>query len=643
MTYKQLREKWEQLHTDPAQRNNLRPEIRDSWERSYAYGVNKHLRENPYICTQAELRQYQDNASFLIEMSSSVMNNMYEFVSGTGFVVVLGDSNLCIVKVIGDEEALAFARSARLCEGAMWSEELVGTNAGALAFALAKPISVFGYEHFCLFSHVAACSCAPIVDQGKINGIIGMIAPFDKVNSHTLGMVLASTKHIKYKMMVERAKNYHAVLMDSIQEGLFAIDVTGTITYMNENCARSLKLERESIIGRSIYDLIGDNSKNHYFINKITSGRRTIDENFSLAIGGETLHCNVTCNPLNSPHPDDGAVVVVRESQRIKRLVRNIIGGDAKMTFEDIVGKDPEFLRSIKTANAASSSMSNILMLGESGTGKDILAQAMHNAGPRKNNPYLAINCAALPRELIASELFGYEEGAFTGARKGGNMGKFELADQGTIFLDEIGDMPLDLQASLLRVLEEKTVMRLGGTKQIPVNVRIIAATNQDLESMIENNRFRRDLYYRLAVIRINIPCLKSRPGDIMMLAEYFLKRVCERFNKPMMTFSSEVIDAFMNYGWPGNVREMQNVIEGAVQLAPGNVITADLVSSYLVQKDLVVIDNKEKENTVHELEKQMILEYLDKYKYNKTKVASALGISRRTLYRRLDEFKIAP
>jgi transcriptional regulator with PAS, ATPase and Fis domain len=261
-------------------------------------------------------------------------------------------------------------------------------------------------------------------------------------------------------------------------------------------------------------------------------------------------------------------VVLVKENQRIKRLVRNIISGGAKMTFEDIIGRNHEFLKCLNIARSASPSMSNVLLLGESGTGKDIIAQAMHNASPRKNYPYLAINCAALPRELIGSELFGYEEGAFTGARKGGQIGKFELADQGTIFLDEIGDMPLDLQASLLRVLEEKTIMRLGGSRPIAVNVRVIAATNQDLEAMIANHRFRRDLFYRLGVIRITLPPLRKRPDDIYLLVQFFMENICRRFNKPPMTLAPELMEKFLQYDWPGNIREMQNVIEGAVQLA---------------------------------------------------------------------------
>ncbi len=642
MTNWEIRQKWKEMHQNSESRNSLRPEIRDSWERSYDYAINPLLRENPYICTKSEFLQYQDNAGYLMEASNRVMNSLFEFVAGTGFVVILADVNLCILKVIGDTESRTWADSAHLVEGSLWTEELVGTNAGALSIALAKPISVFGYEHFCLFSHVAACSCAPIIDQGRIMGALGMVAPFSKVSNHTLGMVVAATKHIRSHLAMEKARRYHEVIMESMSEGLFTLDLSGNITYMNENCARIFNFQKQGVVGRHIYDLFGHNKENHYFINKITQGSSTTDENFSLTIGRETVHCSVTCNPLkNLDSADGGSVVIVRESHRINRLVRNYIGGGAKVTFDDIIGKDPKFLPVLKTSKAASSSSSNVLLLGESGTGKDIIAQAMHNASPRKNNSYLAINCAALPRDLIASELFGYEDGAFTGARKGGNVGKFELADQGTIFLDEIGDMPLDIQASLLRVLEEKKIMRLGGNKLIPVNVRVIAATNKDLELEIERNRFRRDLFYRLGVIKITIPPLRERPEDILPLAQAFMEQTGKRFNKPLMTLAPDVLNEFLNYEWPGNVREMQNIIEASTQLAADNVITYDLVSEYFSPKIQDNQPSNTKNVTVAVIEKQMILDSLGKYKYNKTEVAKALGISRRTLYRRLAEYEI--
>lgn len=639
MTNEELRKKWEELHQDLSLRNTLRPEIRDSWERSYDFKINPRLHENPYICTRTEFIQYRDKAGYLVEASRSVMNSLMEFVAGTGFVGAMADPNLCLLEVIGDKEALLWSRSARLVEGSMWSEELVGTNAGAMAVALAKPVSVFGYEHFCLFSHVAACSVSPIMDQGRMVGVLGLLAPFNRVNNHTLGMVAAAARHIQSKIAMESARRYHEAVMDSMSEGLFTVDLSGTIIYMNENCARIFHLKRQSVIGRTIFDLFGHNSENHYFINKVTQGRVITDENFALIIKREIIHCNITCNPFTNPDPDSGgSVIVIRESHSINRLVRNYIGGGAKLTFDDIIGQDPKFMHVLKTAKAASSSLSNVLLLGESGTGKDIIAQAMHNASPRKNNSYLAINCAALPRDLIASELFGFEDGAFTGARKGGNVGKFELADQGTILLDEIGDMPLDLQASLLRVLEEKTVMRLGGTKLIPINVRVIAATNQDLEADIERNRFRRDLFYRLGVIKITIPPLRERREDIVLLAQHLVKKTCKRFNKPLLTMAPDVIDAFLDYPWPGNIREMQNVIEGALQLAPDNIITYDLVYDYLIQKDLSHGTGAQSSVAT---EKQIIIDCLAQNKYNKTETAKALGLSRRTLYRRLSQYDL--
>ncbi len=639
-----LRRKWEELHNNHESRVALRQEIRDSWERSFQYRVNPALQENPYVLRGPDFQQALENAKHLTETSLPVMNILSEFVAETGFLVLLTDANHCLLKIIGDKETINWASRGLLVEGSIWSEDLVGTNGCALSIALARPISVYGFEHFTLFSHMATSSFAPILDQGKIVGSLGMVAPHDKVSNHSLGMVVASAMHIKSKITLERATRYHEVIMDSMSEGVMVVDYNGIITYMNGNCARFLQQKNKSVIGRHICDLLGHSLDNQYFINIVTQGRVVTDETVLLTIEEDKVQCNITCNPLNNPDPSDaGTVVIIRESQRINRLVRNWIGGGAKMNFSDIVGKNAKFQQVINIAKAAASSSSNVLLLGESGTGKDIIAQAMHNASPRRTNPFVAINCAALPRELIASELFGYEEGAFTGAKKGGNIGKFELADQGTIFLDEIGDMPWDLQASLLRVLEEKSIIRLGGNNLVPINVRIIAATNKDLEAEINRNRFRRDLYYRLGVIRITIPPIRERPDDILILAQYLTGTICKRINKPPMKVSTEVIDAFLKFDWPGNVREMQNVLEGAIQLATGSLITYDLVKEYfsMESQDSEPLVTSNKNLTVSEVEKQMIQNYLEKYKYNKTETAKALGMSRRTLYRRLKKYNL--
>jgi len=254
----------------------------------------------------------------------------------------------------------------------------------------------------------------------------------------------------------------------------------------------------------------------------------------------------------------------------------------AKMTFDDIIGENPKFREIIRIAKSAPNSGSGVLLLGESGTGKDAIAQAMHNNSKRKNEPYVAINCAAMPRELIASELFGYESGAFTGAKKGGSKGKFELAHQGTIFLDEIGDVPVDQQVVFLRVLEEKSITRLGGSKPVPVNVRVIAATSKNIEEEMAQNRFRRELYYRLAIIKLYIPPLRERLDDIPRLSEHFLQNLSLRLGEPIKKLSAAAVDTLMKHDWPGNIRELQNVLEAVTQLTTENENTSEFIKNYL-------------------------------------------------------------
>jgi len=630
-----LRVMWEGLHANQQMRKLLRPEIAQSWERSIHYQVNPNLKENCYISTTKELHAAQANSHYLLDMASPVMTNLSAFVAGTGFVVCLTDNKLCALQTIGDAEAMSWADRGKIVIGSNWPEPLMGTNAGALSIILGQPISVTGYEHFCKFCHVAACSFCPITDQGEIIGTLGMIAPHNRVSNHTLGMVVAAVHHIESNITLDRVNRYHQIIMESMFDGIMVVDLNGIITYINHKCASLLNSSSAACLGHSIYDLLTANSDNQYLINLITQQRNVHDEPVSLVVvGKERLALNITCNTLQS-HNDTagGTVVIIRENHRLKSMVRNMVGGNAQKNFGDLAGNDPGFLRVVANAHAAAMSASNVLLLGESGTGKDILAQAMHNASPRKQQPFVAVNCAALPRELIASELFGYEEGAFTGARKGGNMGKFELAGNGTIFLDEIGDMPLDLQATLLRVLEDKQIMRLGGNKLIPMGARIIAATNRNLEADISKGLFRRDLYYRLGVIRITLPSLRERKPDILLLANLFLDRICSRLNKPRLQLALEVEQAFIDYHWPGNVRELQNLIEGAVSLSTGPLITLDLTIPNMENHPLGMDTLA---GTPFDQEKNTIMASLAHNHFNKTKTAAALGISRRTLYRRL-------
>ena len=287
--------------------------------------------------------------------------------------------------------------------------------------------------------------------------------------------------------------------------------------------------------------------------------------------------CLHTSRPIRIGDKSVGTVMVFSKIERARRLALRMNGEEARFCFSDMIGQDPKFLEVVEIAKKSAGSQSNILILGESGSGKDILAQAIHNASSQHSGPFVAVNCSCIPRELIASELFGYADGAFTGASRGGKPGKLELADGGTFFLDEIGDMPFELQTSLLRVLET-TITRLGDNTSIPINVRIIAATNRDLYAEVLKKNFRLDLFYRLNVITIHMVPLRERKGDIPLFANHFLRRLSKTLCKyDVRRIDPKVMNIFNHYHWPGNVRELQeNVLKRALNVCVGSVISAD-------------------------------------------------------------------
>lgn len=643
VSWQEVKMMWRNFHEDEELRKGLRPEIYDSWERSYGYHIDRNMREITHHCSTDELDKVLDHSQHLMEIAIPVMERLLEFVKETGFLVALSDANCVSLKVIGDQISLDWANRNNMIEGTIWNEEKVGTNGVPLCISQVKPISVYAYEHFCLFAITGASSFAPIVDNGRVIGSIGMVAPYQRVTHHTLGMVVAAADHIQSTLVLNRISKYQQVITDSMSDGVMVVNLNGKITYINKQCIKLLGYNNINPIGRNIHDLFGKNPGNQFFINIVTQGRMVTDELLVLYNEKKQIHCHITCTPLTGSN-DSGSVIIFRETDRINKIVGNWIGRNAKMSFDDIIGENPKFQEIIKMSRTTAKSNSNVLLLGESGTGKDIMAQAMHNESPRKNNPFLAINCAALPRELIASELFGYEEGAFTGAKKGGNVGKFELANHGTLFLDEIGDVPLDLQVSLLRVLDEKAIMRLGGNQITPIDVRIIAATNKKLEEEIVRNRFRRDLYYRLGVIKLNIPPVRERRDDIPLLIEHFLRQICNRFGQPLKKMSPQAMQLLINYDWPGNIRELQNILEGAVQLAPGKEIDAAFLGSYMDLEDTLdweVSEQRPASDMTSDEEKLMLIECLKRNYYNKSKVAQELNISRQSLYRRLHKHNL--
>jgi transcriptional regulator with PAS, ATPase and Fis domain len=298
---------------------------------------------------------------------------------------------------------------------------------------------------------------------------------------------------------------------------------------------------------------------------------------------------------------------------------------------------------------------STVLIAGESGTGKEVLAKAIHQSSPYASGNFVSVNCAAIPESLLETELFGYEEGAFTGAKKGGKPGKFQLAHKGTLFLDEIGDMPLYMQAKILRVLEEKKVERIGGLSEMELDVRIIAATNKNLEEMVRKGQFREDLFFRLNIIRIHIPALRERKMDIPYLLAYHMERICEQFGLEQKEFTKEAIQVLMNYSWPGNIRELVNVVEWLVGMVDGRKIEKEHLPSHILSSASFMKSDREMEerkniieqtdthwrDIVDYYERERIKQALIEEKGNKAAAARKLGIHRSTLYEKLKKYNL--
>jgi len=578
----------------------------------------------------------------LILNATPFMNLLYDFVSGTGFLAILCDRNGCILNVIGDEVILPRAVESKMIVGAYMDEFHIGTNAMSLVISEKIPIQISGKEHFIKDYQKWTCSAAPIKDLvGNIIGIIDLTGYMKNAHPHTLGMVVAAADAIgekleinKYNSMLEISKKRLETSINAITSGILTCDLSGNITTMNKQVARMFGYKENEIMKIKIYDLI----QNWNGIMEHLKVKGTfINEDIYINSRINKLQYTLTLYPIYDIENNiEEVTLVIQELKKGKKLGGKISSGQATYTFEKIVGKNERFIETIDYAKKISESKSTVLITGESGTGKEVFAQSIHNYGTRRDEPFIAVNCGAIPRSLVESELFGYEEGAFTGAKKGGNAGKFEIADGGTIFLDEIGEMPTDMQIKILRVIGESAITRIGSSKQIPIDVRIMAATNKDLLHEIEIGKFRSDLYYRLNVMPIYLLPLRQRRDDIPELVNYYMKKTSKMLNKKAVDIPEEYMKYLMAYDWPGNVRELENLVE--------LIINSESIKFNFNNKVDEVQNNTVNLNfniSLEMVEKQHIIEVLREVKGNMTIAANILEIGRNTLYRKIQKFEI--
>lgn len=631
--------------------------IISSHKRSKAYGIKEENKESNKKLKSDELNKILIDNAKLIKISKIYMNMFKDVLKDEKFIIVLTDKDGCILYVTGKENIIKEYEKLNIYSGMYMNEKNIGTNAMAVAIEENKAVQVTADEHYINMFKTLTCSAAPIHGKnGDIIGTLNLTSEWINKHPHTLGLVLFGVKAIENDLerlhvseVLEETYKYVGSVINNVGKGIIIINSDGDINNVNELACEIIGLHTEDLLNKKIDTIIpGWKSINLSF--KESNYKTYIKEvKFLNDINNRTL---ITVKPIRLNDKIVGSVIIMRK-EREKNSLKSF---GAYKTFDDILGESDAILNVITNCKIIANSPSTVLIEGESGTGKEILAQAIHNFSYRRDNNFVAINCGAIPKNLIESELFGYEEGAFTGAKKGGKVGKFELANGGTIFLDEIGEMPLEMQVHLLRVIQEGMISRVGSTKEIPIDVRIIAATNKDLKEEIKNGNFREDLYYRLSVIPIHLPPLRERKGDVEKLIKHFLRIKAFKLNKKVPKISDDLYNKLINYSWPGNIRELENCIENIVNL-DGNISYqfVDNNQNEFQNKDIeekeIKPRNDSKDNGIYieignsfnikDIEKTLIEKAIKINDYNMSKTAKSLGISRNTLYYKLDKYKI--
>jgi len=519
------------------------PLIKRSWKRCADYEVFSSGKEKHIVLNNTELKERIDEYERLIYTATPLMQELYQYIKGSHFIIILTDKEGYILKSITDPGFERDAREVELIEGANWRENARGTNAIGTSIAENVALNVYATEHLLEKNHILTCSAAPIKDNnGDTLGALDISGNYQAYHPHTLALINKTVNQIE----------------------------------------NGIKLEE---------------GKSDKYLDK-----------------------------------SDNKIYSLRTKKYIKDKKHK---GTADFCFSDIIGNDENIKELKRKSKIIANTDTTVLLSGETGTGKELFAHAIHNNSERANNSFLVINCSSIPDDLFESELFGYEDGAFTGSKKGGKKGRLMSADGGTVFLDEVEDLSNRNQARLLRFLEDKKIKPLGSNRLIQLDIRFITASNKSLKRLVEEGKFREDLYYRLNIVDLKIPPLRERRDDIIPLAGYFL----DKFKKEMgknenIIFSKKVLKIFYRYNWPGNVRELKNLLKGILSMLEKEVIEVQDLPEYIKSKGETL-------KQIEDCERESIYKALKFYDCNISKTAERLNISRNTLYRKIKKYSI--
>ena len=609
----------------------LRESIEASWLRSFDAGLDTQKMAEVENISRGDMQDLKEQNRLLLDCAAPEVEMLTRQYSADRALVMLADRDARLLAVQGNSEALDKAARYALNPGVCWSEGSRGTNALGTALVDGRPIKIEGNEHFLDRLTQFSCTSSPIFDpNGNTLGVLDMTHLRGRVQQ-PLEVVQMAARSIENRLF-SASFTENAVIaihtrqqyLDSVWQGLLAVDPDGGLLGANQHAHQLLNIRDGSLKHRQLEEILGISA--NQLIGHLMQGKT-----YTLQTRAGSLYCRL----IQLPKPRISVPFTAK--QPVKRTTE-----EKRPDLTEVAGKNPRLSRSLKMALKGMSHDLPVLLNGETGTGKEVVARALHDAGPRAKKPFVAVNCAAIPEGLIESELFGYREGAFTGSRRGGMVGRFQQADGGTLYLDEIGDMPLALQARLLRVLQERRVAPLGGGEEVSLDIRLICATHRDMRALVAEGDFREDLFYRLNGVGVKLPALRDR-ADLPEFLTSLLRTTEQRMGfTQTVAFDNCLLNKLASYSWPGNIRQMETVLRAALAFLDDDesLITEDHLTDDFLEQLSSESDGQGSGGILKQSEQQTIRKALDENNGNISATAKALGISRATLYRRLQELE---
>ncbi|PAW41124.1 sigma-54-dependent Fis family transcriptional regulator [Bacillus toyonensis] len=594
--------------------NRINQRISESWHRCKQANVNPHMNKGQKVLSSNIFREQKKKSEIFLDIALPQIQNLRKTIDELQMMALLIDPDGYVLSLSGNKQTLKRAKHINFIEGVKWTEAAVGTNAIGTALEIEEAIMISGTEHYSVASHSWSCAAAPIHnDDGKLIGILDFSCPIEFSHPYMLGMVTSIAHAIERECSIRVHQNE----LHLIHRFLDVIDSDEQVVICNHR------------------DVIVSTSKS--VRERVTNWSRMKLED--LVHHGLETKLEI---PVYSNERMIGKCMYLKENKQMNTYSAfTFIKG---ITFPGVTGTSKAFQHTLEEIKLVSPTDASVYVCGETGVGKEYVARAIHENSPRKDGPFIAVNCGSLPKELMESELFGYAEGAFTGARRQGYKGKFEQANGGTLFLDEIGEVPPEMQVALLRVLQERTITPIGSSKEVPVNIRIITATHKDLLRLVEEGKFRQDLYYRLHVYPLYVPSLIERKEDI----PYFIQHFCERKNWNVV-FPKSICNQFLQHTWPGNIRELVNALERIYILSQGREICEKQVA-FLIQTMMgnqqqleLQVENKTEHtlNFREKIQRDSMIEALQKTNGNVSLAAKLLDVPRSTFYKRMQKYKL--